>query len=122
VIRAAKRVGRKLRIIQNLRAYATGAITTALHRAATEQELKDQPVCQRDMEDMEGLADLKQQDQIENLVLVHELLEALSSQDRKSFLRKMSGETCPEVERDMNLTPRTAEIRFRASKLGCGSF
>jgi DNA-directed RNA polymerase specialized sigma24 family protein len=113
VIRAAKRVGRKLGIIQNLRAYATRAVNAALERAAIAKKEKEKPVCQYDVE---RIADLARRDQIENQVLVREALEALSAQDREIFLRRMAGDTYTVIDRDMNLTPRTAETRVRAAK------
>jgi DNA-directed RNA polymerase specialized sigma24 family protein len=112
-IRAAKRVGRKLGIIQNLRAYATRAINAALQRAATANDQKERAVCQYDVE---RIPDLARRDQIENRVLVRESLEILSAQDREIILRRMSGETYTAIDREMNLTPRTAETRVRAAK------
>jgi DNA-directed RNA polymerase specialized sigma24 family protein len=112
-IRAAKRIGRKLGIIQNLRAYATRAINAALQRAATANDQKERAVCQYDVE---RIPDLARRDQIENRVLVRESLEILSAQDREIILRRMSGETYTAIDREMNLTPRTAETRVRAAK------
>lgn len=43
VIRAAERVSRKLDVIENLRAYASRAMSTALHRAARESRAKKSP-------------------------------------------------------------------------------
>jgi DNA-directed RNA polymerase specialized sigma24 family protein len=113
VIRAVERVGRKVHLIDNLRAYASRAIATAVRRATRDQALKERPVCTRDME---ALPDLSQQDTIEKQVMVRGLLETLPQQDREILLRKVAGETCAEIERDLNLKPRTAETRFRASK------
>ncbi len=113
VIRAAERVSRKLHVIENLRAYASRAMSTALHRAAREQGQKEPSVCQRDPE---GFPDLNQRDDIEKRVFVRELLESLPSQDREILLRKVWGDSGAEIERDLNLKPRTAETRFRAAR------
>jgi DNA-directed RNA polymerase specialized sigma24 family protein len=113
VIQAAKRVGRRLHIIQNLRAYATRAINAALHTAERKQVLKEQPVVQRNME---GIADLTRRDEIERRVLVREVLEHLPAQDREIFLRRMAGEPFSKIDGDLNLTPRTAETRCRAAR------
>ena len=114
VIRAAKRVGRKLQIIQNLRAYATRAVNAALQRSARAQDSKERVVCQVDVE---AIADLERRDQIENQVLVRELLEGLTALDREVVLRRASGEPFTAIDREMDLKPRTAEIRFRAARL-----
>jgi DNA-directed RNA polymerase specialized sigma24 family protein len=113
VIRAAERVGRRHDIIQNVRAYATRTINAALHYAQRKQELKERPVARRDME---GIADLKRRDEIEKRVLVREVLEHLPAQDREIFLRRVAGEPYSKIDTDMNLTPRTAETRYRAAK------
>ena len=55
-IRAAKRVGRKLGIIQNLRAYATRAINGASQRAAITNDQNERGVCQYDVERIPDLA------------------------------------------------------------------
>ncbi|HEX5426266.1 MAG TPA: hypothetical protein VF283_22450 [Bryobacteraceae bacterium] len=114
VIRAAKRVVRKLQFVENLRAYATRAIYAGLQSAAIRQEVKDRPVCQYKVE---TIPDRIGRDRIENQLLVREALDALSAQDREIFVRRMAGDTGAEIDRDMNLKPRTAEARFRASKL-----
>lgn len=113
VIRAAERVGRRHDIIQNVRAYATRTINAALHYAQRKQELKERPVVRRDME---GIADLKRRDEIEKRVLVREVLEHLPAQDREIFLRRVAGEPYSKIDTDMDLTPRTAETRYRAAK------
>jgi FixJ family two-component response regulator len=69
-----------------------------------------------DVESAAELSDRSQADQIENRILVRELLETLCPQDREIFLRRMAGETCPEIDSGMNLKPRTAEGRFRICK------
>ena len=113
VIRAAERVGRKLHIIQNLRAYATRAINTALNRAAMNKQSKDVTVVHGNVE---ALPDLRRRDEIEKRVFVREALEHLDAQDREIFLRHMAGEPCSMIDRDMHLKPRTAETRYRAAK------
>ena len=113
VIRAAERVSRKLHVVENLRAYASRAMSAALHRAAREQGQREPSVCQRDPE---GFPDLNQRDDIEKRVFVRELLESLPSQDREILLRKVWGDSGAEIERDLNLKPRTAETRFRAAR------
>jgi DNA-directed RNA polymerase specialized sigma24 family protein len=113
VIQAAKRVGRRLGIIQNLRAYATRAVNAALRRAAIAADENERGICQYDVE---RIPDLVRRDQIENRVLVREALEVLSAQDREIILRRMAGETYTAIERDMDLTPHTAATRVRAAK------
>lgn len=54
-------------------------------------------------------------DQIENRILVRELLETLAPQDREIVVRRMSGDSFPGIDNDLNLKPRTAESRYRAS-------
>jgi DNA-directed RNA polymerase specialized sigma24 family protein len=65
---------------------------------------------------MDELPDLSHREDIENQILVRELLESLPSLDREILVRRVFGESGPEIERDMNLKPRTSEIRFRAAK------
>lgn len=113
VIRAAERVGRKLDLIQNLRAYATRAVHAALSSAERKENLRERPVVQRDME---AIADLTRRDEIEKRVLVREILEHLSAQDREIFLRRVAGEPYSHIDADLNLTPRTAETRCRAAR------
>ena len=113
VIQAAKRVGRRLHVIQNLRAYATRAINAALHSAQRKQLLKEQPVVQRNME---GIADLARREEIERRVLLREVLEHLPALDREIFLRRTAGEPFSHIDGELNLTPRTAETRYRAAR------
>ncbi len=113
VIRAAERVSRKLHLVDNLRAYASRAMSTALHRATKDRGQKEPSLSQRDME---GFPDLNRRDDIEKRVFVRELLESLPSQDREIVLRKISGETAKDIERELDLKPRTAEARFRAAR------
>ena len=113
IIRAAKRVARKLHLIENVRAYATRAMTTAVNQAAREQWRKEPQLSQREMDEV---PDLSRHDDIENRLLVRELLDSLSDQDREIVLRRVRGEACKDIESDMNLKPRTAETRFRAAK------
>ncbi len=66
--------------------------------------------------EMDAVPDLSRRDDIENRLLVRELLDSLSDQDREIVLRRVWGEACKDIESDMNLKPRTAETRFRAAK------
>jgi hypothetical protein len=113
VLNAAKRVSRRLHVVDNLRAYATRAMSVADDRAEKQQAAKQKQVVQREMDE---LPDLSHREDIENQILVRELLESLPSLDREILLRRVSGESGPEVDRDMNLKPRTSETRFRAAK------
>jgi hypothetical protein len=113
VFRAAQRVSRNLHLIESLRGYAKRAMIAAGDRAARDQKLKDKPVRRREMDQ---LPDLSHRDDIENRVLIRELLESLPALDREILLRKVSGETGPDIDREMNLKPRTSESRFRAAK------
>lgn len=60
--------------------------------------------------------DVSQVEQIENKILIRELLETLKPLDREIFTRHMRGDTCPEIDADLGLKPRTAEIRFAFCK------
>ncbi|HJT71261.1 MAG TPA: ECF-type sigma factor [Terriglobales bacterium] len=113
VLRAAARVSRKLDLIGNLRAYATRAISRALNKAEKAQKRKDALVS---FGDMEAAVDFSQNDKIENEILVRELLDTFTPQDREIFLRRMNGDKFPEIDSEMNLKPRTAEQRFRVCK------
>ena len=108
VLQAARRVGRRAHLVDDLRAYATRAIfrvKKTVGRAPAEEEqfpesgLTTEP------------ADYAQVEQIENRILIRELLETLSPLDREIFLRRIAGKTCREIDSAMNLKPRTAEIR-----------
>jgi DNA-directed RNA polymerase specialized sigma24 family protein len=100
-------------IIGNLRAYATRAISRALNKAEKAQKKKDALIS---FGDMETTADFSQNDKIENEILVRELLDTFTPQDREIFLRRMNGDTFPDIDSEMNLKPRTAEQRFRVCK------
>ena len=113
VLQAATRVGRRAHLLENVRAYATRAIFRVKSKMEAAQ-VNEQPLS--DVEYAVELPDRSQVDHIENRILVRELLETLSPQDREIFLRRMAGETCPEIDSAMNLKPRTAEIRFRVCK------
>jgi DNA-directed RNA polymerase specialized sigma24 family protein len=119
IIRAAKRVARRLHLIENVRAYTTRAMTTARHQAAREQWRKEPQMSHREMD---AVPDLSRRDDIENRLLVRELLDSLSDQDREIVLRRVRGEACTDIESDMNLKPRTAETRFRAAKTALRQF
>lgn len=113
VIQAAQRVSRKVHLIENLRAYAARAMSSAVQRAAKDQSEKEPSTCQRDPE---GFPDLTRRDEIEKRVFVRELLESLHSQDREIVLRRVFGDTGAEIDRDLDLKPRTADTRFRAAR------
>ena len=108
VLQAARRVGRRAHLVENVEAYATRAIfrvKKTLGQAPVEEEQFPES----------GLAaepaDYAQVEQIENRILIRELLETLSPLDREIFLRRMAGKTCAEIDSTMHLKPRTAEIR-----------
>jgi DNA-directed RNA polymerase specialized sigma24 family protein len=113
ILRAAARVSRKLDFIGNLRAYATRAVSRALNKAEKAQKKKDALLS---FGNMETAADFSQNDKIENEILVRELLDTFTPQDREIFLRRMDGDRFPEIDSVMNLKPRTAEQRFRVCR------
>src|SRR6185437_4196481 len=113
VLRAAARVSRKLDFIGNLRAYATRAISRALNKAERAQIKKDALVS---FGNMETIGDFSQNDKIENEILVRELLDTFTPQDREIFLRRMDGDRFTEIDNEMNLKPRTAEQWFRVCR------
>jgi ECF sigma factor len=113
VLRAAARMSKKLDLIGNLRAYATRAISRALNKAERAQQKKDALFS---FGDMERAVDFSQTDKIENEILVREILDTFTTQDREIFVRRMDGDTFPEIDNEMNLKPRTAEQRFRVCK------
>lgn len=113
VIRAAKRIGRKIDVIENLQAYATRAVSRALKKAESAERKENSHVPSRDME---TVADFSQNEKIENEILVRELLDKCDPQDREIVLRRISGDTFPEIDCEMNLKPRTAERCFRLCK------
>jgi hypothetical protein len=113
VIRAAQRVSRKLHVIDNLRAYATRAVSRALDKAERAEWKRNSHVSSRDME---TIADYSQTDKIENEILCRELLDKIEAQDREIFLRRIAGDTFPQIDCVLNLKPRTAERRFRLCK------
>lgn len=113
VLRAAARVSRRLGLIDNLRAYATRAISRALNKAEKAHAKKDALFS---FGNMESAVDFSQTDKIENEILVRELLDTFTPQDREIFKRRMDGDTFPDIDAEMNLKPRTAEQRFRVCK------
>lgn len=113
VLQAATRVGRRAQGVANVRAYAMRAIFRVKSKMGSAQVKEEQL---RDIEYDGKSPDRSQVDQIENRILVRELLETLCPQDREIFLRRMAGETFPEIDSAMNLRPRTAEVRFRICK------
>ena len=108
VLQAARRVGRRAHLVDDLRAYATRAIfrvkKTVGRVPAAEEQLPETGLTTEP-------ADYAQVEQIENRILIRELLETLSPLDREIFLRRIAGKTCREIDSAMNLKPRTAEIR-----------
>jgi hypothetical protein len=113
VLQAARRVGRRAHLVENLRAYAMRAIFRAKSELDPAQ-LKEEPLTEVGY--AAELTDRSQVDQIEHRILVQELLATLCPDDREIFLRRMAGETGPEIDLAMNLKPRTAEIRFCVCK------
>jgi DNA-directed RNA polymerase specialized sigma24 family protein len=109
ILQAARRVGRRAHLVENLRAYAMRAIFRA-KRPVDPAQLKEEPLSQA--EAAAELTDRSQVDQIENRILVRELLDTLSPHDQEIFLRRMAGDTFAEIDSGMNLRPRTAESRF----------
>lgn len=113
VLQAAKRVGRRAHLVEDLRAYATRAIFRAKNSLRMTQA-REEPLS--DFEFATELIDGSQVEQIENRILIRELLDTLTPLDREIFQRRMNGETCPEIDAAMRLRPRTAEIRFDICK------
>ena len=113
VFQAAKRVGRRAHLAENLRAYATRAIFRVKDSAGLVQS-KEEPL--DDFEFAAELIDGSQVEQIENRILIRELLDTLAPLGREIFMRRTRGETCPEIDTEMRLKSRTAEIRFLICK------
>ncbi len=113
VLRVAKSVRRRAHMVENLRAYATRAMFRIKDSVGLAQA-KEEPI--EDFEFAAELIDVSQVEQIENKILIRELLETLKPLDREIFTRHMRGDTCPEIDADMGLKPRTAEIRFAFCK------
>ena len=113
VLRVAKNVRRRAHMVENLRAYATRAMLRIKDSVGLAQA-KEAPL--EDFEFATELIDVSQVERIENKILIRELLETLKPLDREIFTRHMRGDTCPEIDADMGLKPRTAEIRFAFCK------
>lgn len=113
VLQVARRVGRRAHLVENLRAYATRAIFRVKDSVGLIQS-KEEPL--ENFECAAELIDTSQVEQIENKILIRELLDRLAPLDREIFLRRMRGETCPDIDAEMRLKPRTAEIRFLICK------
>ena len=113
VLQVARSVSRRAHLVENLRAYATRAIFRVRDSVGLDQA-KEEPL--EDFEFAAELIDGSQVEQIENRILIRELLETLKPLDREIFTRRMRGETCPEIDSEMRLRPRTAEIRFLICK------
>ncbi len=109
ILEAAKRVGRRAHLVENVRAYATRAIFRVKNSVGIAQTKEESLT---DFEFASELIDDSQVEQIENRILIRELLETLSPLDREIFRRRMDGETCPEIDVAMQLKPHTAEISF----------
>ena len=115
ILKAASVVGRRVgHIKSNLQAYAARCIYRATRRSEIAELTHDELV---GVGKSDELPDPYQNvEQIENRILVRELLETLSPQDRDIFIRHMSGHTFARIDNDMDLKPRTAEFRFRLCK------
>jgi hypothetical protein len=113
VLRAARRVSRRAHMVENLRAYATRAMFRIKDSVGLAQA-KEEPL--EYFEFAPELIDVSQVEQIENKILIRELLETVKPLDREIFTRHMRGDTCPEIDADLGLKPRTAEIRFAFCK------
>lgn len=113
VLKAAARALGQAAAVQNLRAYAKQTILNALKKTSLARAKKD-PLAAS--ENLDYISDFTYVDKIESVILVRELLDTLSPQDREIFLRRMEGEVFPDIDREMSLKPRTSEFRFQISK------
>jgi len=113
VLNAAASAMSRRDVVVNLRAYAARTIFRAIKRTADARAKKDPLVATASLDVVSNFAG---NDSIENTILVRELLDKLAPQDREIFVRKMEGETFPEIDGAMSLRPRTAEFRFRVCK------
>ncbi len=113
VMSAAAKVGRHVHVIDNLRAYVDRATGRAIKKTVVAQTKRDRRFVSADLS---NLADATSIDHIENKILVRELLDTLTPQDREIMLRRIEGCTFPEIDAELNLKARTAEIRYRALK------
>ena len=105
VFQVATRIGQKADLVENLRAYASRALFRVKKRPQIDAEQLS------DIRHANALTDASQIEQIEAQILVRELLDRLQETDREIFIRRMNGETCPEIDEAMNLQPRTSEKR-----------
>ena len=110
VLKAAADSLSRAGIVANLRAYATRSIFRALKRETVAQAKKEGIAAAG----LERNLDFAGNDSIDNAILLREVLDTLAPQDREIFVRKMEGETFPEIDSSMSLKPRTAEWRFRS--------
>lgn len=110
VFQVAAKVGEKAHLVDNLRAYASRALFRVKKRPRVDTEQL------AEAHHATALSDTSQVEQIEAQILVRELLDTLQETDREIFIRRMNGETCPEIDEAMNLQPRTSEKRASICK------
>ena len=105
VFQVAAKISQKAHLVENVRAYASRALFRVKKRPQIDAEQLS------DIRHANALSDASQVEQIEAQILVRELLDRLQETDREIFIRRMNGQTCPEIDEAMNLQPRTSEKR-----------
>jgi hypothetical protein len=110
VLHVAKKISLRAHLVDNLRAYASRSLFRVKRKPQVDA------VQLRDVQHNAALTDSSQIEQIEAQILIQELLARLDRTDREIFVRRMNGETCPEIDEAMNLKPRTADTRTTICK------
>ncbi len=110
VFEVAAKVRQKAHLVENLKAYASRSLFRVRKRRQIEAEQLTEA------QHTAALTDISHVERIEAQILVRELLDTLQQTDREIFIRRMNGETCPEIDEAMNLQPRTSEKRTMICK------
>jgi hypothetical protein len=109
VLNVAAKALSRVSFVNDFRKYAGFAVHRALRKDAVSQAKKEA----RALAGLEPILSFADNERIENAILVKEILDKLSPQDREIFARRLEGETFPEIDVSMRLRSRTAEWRFR---------
>jgi len=117
LINTASRVCAKLGSIRNIAAYANRALFRATRRSqVAEKRLAERlepiqedstPVCERLTAPLEP---------VERQILLEEMLSNLSGQDRDIHSLHLKGFSFAEIDKKLNLKPRTSEYRYREAQ------
>ena len=113
LINIATKISGQIQNIQNLLAYTHRAMFRASKKASLQEKKRLGKLEQLTPQEADRLCSSEERvEPVEKQILIRELLESLDGIEREIYLRRIQGYTFEEIDKILNLKPRTSEYRF----------